>query len=248
MHRNDSYTFAIYNRVGDKSAAQKEWKARFENRTLPTEQPQDKVVEIRANAAATEILLYDEIGVWGITAKSFITALATITTPDIVVRINSPGGDVFDGLAIYNALKAHKGNVTCVVDGLAASAASFIALAGSTVRIHENALMMIHRAWGLAIGNQSDMADMATVLGKIDGQLADIYAKQTGKSSAEMLALMKGDSDGTWFTAAEAAALNLVDEIIDPAEGPQDEADSGASKASALIGAMRRRLALADRD
>jgi hypothetical protein len=88
--------------------------------------------------------------------------LAGITTPSICVRINSPGGDVFDGLAIYNALLAHDAKgTTCVVDGLAASAASFIALAGDTVSMHESAMMMVHRAWGLAIGNEADMTDMA---------------------------------------------------------------------------------------
>lgn len=237
----------IFNLVGDKAAAQAAWKARFENRTLPTEQPKAKAIDVRAAADTTEILVYDEIGVWGITAKNFVAALATITTPNIVVRINSPGGDVFDGLAIYNALKAHKANITCVVDGLAASAASFIALAGDTVSIHESAMIMIHRAWGFAIGNQSDMADMATVLGKIDGQLADIYAKQTGKPADEMAALMKGDSDGTWFTAQEAADINLVDEIVAPVKDPA-QSDEETNKAVARVTAMRRRLALADHE
>jgi ATP-dependent Clp endopeptidase proteolytic subunit ClpP len=242
---------SIFNKLAtDKLAAQQAWKARFENRTLPTKADcQTKAIEVKAavEANTTEILLYDEIGVWGITASVFVAALNTITTPNIRVRINSPGGDVFDGLAIYNALANHKGNVTCVVDGLAASAASFIALAGKTVSIHENAMMMIHRAWGVAIGNQADMADMVTVLGKIDAQLAGIYAKQTGKSVEEMSALMAGDTDGTWFTAQEAAALSMVDEIISPDE-EDDEEDDDTNKAVARIHAMRRRLALAERE
>lgn len=239
----------IFNRTGDKSLAQKEWRARFENRTLPKELPKAKIVEVRAAVAAdtTEILLYDEIGVWGVTAKDFVTALDKITTPNIVVRINSPGGDVFDGLAIYNALANHKANVTCLVDGLAASAASFIAMAGDTVSINESAMMMIHRAWGFAIGNHTDMADMATVLSKIDGQLAGIYAKQTGKSVEEMSALMAGESDGTWFTAQEAADINLIDEIVVPGE-QSDEQDEETAKALARVKAMRRRLALADHE
>lgn len=242
----------VFNRVGDKSAAREEWRARFENRTLPKELPKAKLVEVRANpvdAGATEILLYDEIGMWGISAKDFVTALDTITTPNIIVRINSPGGDVFDGLAIYNALKAHKASITCVVDGLAASAASFIALAGDTVSIHESAMMMIHRAWGVAIGNQADMADMVTVLGKIDAQLAGIYAKQTGKSVEDMLALMTGESDGTWFTAQEAADLNLIDEIVVPGGEPREDDDEDeTAKALARVKAMRRRLAIADHE
>lgn len=249
--------FAVFNRAGDKDAARKDWKARFENRK-PGEQRKAKAVEVRASTAAdtTDILLYDEIGYWGVTAKEFITALATITTPNICVRINSPGGDVFDGLAIFNALANHKANVTCVVDGLAASAASFIALAGKTVSIHESAMIMIHRAWGFAIGNEADMTDMAKVLAKIDGQLAGIYAKQTGKKADAMLALMAGDSDGTWFTAQEAADIGLVDEIVAPAEegddpkkvvAPETE-DPEMAKALARVSAMRRRLSLADHD
>ena len=252
--------FVIVNAVGDKVAARKEWKARFENRTPPTEPRQAKKVEIKTAAGdTTDILLYEEIGWYGVTAKDFNTALAAITTPNVRVRINSPGGDVFDGLAIYNALLAWKGNVECVVDGLAASAASFIAMAGDTVRIHESAMLMVHRAWGLAIGNEADMTDMAKTLAKIDGQLAEIYAKQCGKKSDAMLALMAGDADGTWFTAREAADLGLVDEIIDPGteedpnpmapeiedpESPDDE----MAKAMARVAAMRRRLAMAAHD
>lgn len=247
-------SFVIFNHVlADKVRAQKEWAARFENRKPPTEARKPKAVAIRAAAApdTTDILLYDEIGYWGITAKDFVAALETITTPNICVRINSPGGDVFDGLAIYNALKSHKANVTCVIDGLAASAASFIALAGSTVSIHQSAMVMIHRAWGFAVGNQASMLDIAAVLGKIDNQLAAIYAKQTGKSVEEIAALMTGDVDGTWFTADEAAALNLVDEVVVPAspeEGDDEEEAEGEEMAQALarMSAMRRRLALAE--
>lgn len=279
MHQSLRLPFAVFNIAGDKTAARTAWKARFENRTPPTAPRQAKKIEIKAAATAdcTDILLYDEIGYWGVTAKEFNTALAGITTANIRVRINSPGGDVFDGLAIYNALSAWKGDVECVVDGLAASAASFIAMAGDTVSIHESAMLMIHRAWGMAIGNEADMSDMAKVLAKIDGQLADIYAKQSGKKSAAMLALMAGDSDGTWFTAQEAADLGLVDEVIAPdteespnplADGEDDpccdpespdynpddpncdcpEEAKAAAKMKVKMMAMRRRLAMAEAD
>lgn len=244
--------FFVFNHaLTDKLRAQKDWKARFENRKPPTQPVTAKVVEVRAAATAdtTDILLYDEIGFWGITAKAFVTALESVATPNVCVRINSPGGDVFDGLAIYNALTNYKGKVSCVVDGLAASAASFIALAGETVSIHESAMMMIHRAWGFAIGNQADMRELAAVLEKIDNQLAGIYAKQTGKTVDEMAALMAGDVDGTWFTAQEAAAMNLVDEVIaseeDPA-GEDQQQDDEMAKALARVSAMRRRVALAE--
>lgn len=243
-------------KFSDKAEAAKAWRERFQNRSPSDRKP--KAIEVRATADedTTEILIYDEIGWFGLTAKDFVAALAGITTPNILVRIQSYGGDVFDGLAIYHALKNHKGNVTCVVDGLAASIASIIALAGKTVSIHESAMMMIHRAWGFAIGNEADMTDMAKVLAKIDSQLAGIYAKQTGKKSDAMLALMAGDSDGTWFTAQEAADIGLVDEIVAPAEeggdpkkvvAPETE-DPEMAKALARVSAMRRRLSLADHD
>ncbi|HTE35782.1 MAG TPA: head maturation protease, ClpP-related [Reyranella sp.] len=245
----------IPNLAGDKEAAHTAWHARFHNRKPPApgEVREARVVKVQAGLQAdtTEILLYDEIGYWGVTAKEFVAALAEIGSPKIVVRINSPGGDVFDGLAIYGALanlkSTTKQSVTTQIDGLAASAASFIALAGDTVSIMESAMMMVHRAWGLAIGNEADMTDMATTLRQIDGQLAGIYAKQTGKPVEEMSALMAGTSDGTWFTAQEAADLGLVDEVIDPDAERDPEAEASA-KTMAALQAMRRRLALADHD
>jgi ATP-dependent Clp endopeptidase proteolytic subunit ClpP len=195
-----------------------------------------------------EILLYDEIGYWGVTAQDFVTQLAQITAGTINVRINSPGGDVFDGLAIYQALKSHPATINTFVDGWAASAASFIALAGDTVTMGENAFMMIHKAWGVGVGNATDMRDLANTLDKIDGQLASIYAKKTGKSAAEMLALMAGESDGTWFTAAEAKAIGLADAV--DAESAAEDANEKEAQAGALrrIANMRRRLNLAVHD
>lgn len=239
------HSFAVFNRAGDKEAARADWKKRFNNRVSAQRTPGK--LEIRAAASdTTEILFYDEVGYFGISSKDFATQLATITTPKILLRISSPGGDAFDGLAIYNSLLAHPADISTVVDGLAASAASFIALAGDTISMHESAMMMVHRAWGIAIGNQADMADMANTLQKIDGQLAGIYAKQTGKPVDEMLALMTGESDGTWLTADEAAALGMIDAVI-------KDGDATASKALAVeqtnrILAMRRRLAIADHD
>jgi len=264
--RGATVPYAVFNLVGDTAAARAAWKARFENRKPPTEPRAAKKIEVKAAAVAdtTDIMLYDEIGPWGISAKDFNIALAGITTSNICVRINSPGGDVFDGMAIYNALKTSSKNISCVIDGLAASAASFIAMAGSTVSIHESAMVMIHRAWGFAIGNAGDMAEMVTVLNKIDGEIAAIYSKQSGKTPAEMLQLMIGESDGTWFTSTEAAAAGLVDEVIapeadeddddDPAVDPDpnpdpDDPDSGDPDMKARVAATakaRRRLALAE--
>ncbi|MFT4098619.1 MAG: Clp protease ClpP [Rhodoblastus sp.] len=202
------------------------WRAHFENRA-PLSRAK---ISARVSAAApdtTEVMVYDEIGFWGVTAKDFAATLAGISTPNIVLRINSPGGDVFDGIAIHSAIKAHAAKVTARIEGLAASAASFLALAADSVEMDANAFFMIHNAWGLAIGNKADMQDMATVLAKIDGQIAAIYAAKTGKSAAAMAALMDGETDGTWFNADEAKAEGFVDAIVNgKADDPDEDGDS----------------------
>lgn len=233
--------------AADKDAARQKWNDRFNNRT-PTSHTHKKI-DVRAAASdTTEIFIYEEIGWFGISAKDFIDILANIATPRINVRLNSPGGDVFDGIAIYNALKAHPAEITCQVDGLAASAASFIALAGKKVVMADNALLMAHKAWGIAIGNMSDMLETAMILEKIDAQLAGIYSKKTGKPSEECAAMMAGEDkrDGTWFTAEEAKAYGLVDEIM-MMDAPDEEHEAAAAMRVKVL-AMKRRLAIAERD
>lgn len=174
--------------------------------------------DVRAAAdGETEILLYDEIGYWGVTAKEFVLALVAAGPGPITLRINSPGGDVFDGMAIYNALRARAAPVKCVVDGIAASAASFIAIAGQSMEMGEMSMCMIHKAWGFTIGNDDDHLDQAMTLAKIDGQLADAYARKTNKSSADMLAVMKAE---TWYTSSEAKAAGLCDVITTTPPAP----------------------------
>lgn len=169
-------------------------------------------LQIRAaDGEPTEILLYDEIGYWGVTAKDFVLALAAAGPGPIVLRINSPGGDTFDGLAIYNALKARTAPVTVVVDGIAASAASFIAMAGSKVTMPEQAMLMIHNCWGIVIGNRNDMTEMSQVMLKIDGLMAGIYAAKTGRAVTEMAAAMDAE---TYYTSTEAKAVGFCDEIM----------------------------------
>lgn len=174
--------------------------------------------EVRAGADGepTEILLYDEIGYWGITAKEFVLALAAAGPGPIRLRINSPGGDTFDGLAIYNALRARTSGVTVVVDGIAASAASVIAMAGQRVEMPEQAMLMIHNCWGLCVGNRNDMLEMASIQEKIDGQMAQIYASKCSKPVADMSAAMDAE---TYYTSTEAKALGLCDVIMATASG-----------------------------
>lgn len=174
-----------------------------------------KRAKFRCEAETAEVLIYDEIGrTWdgeGISAKDFVTDLRALDgVTDLVVRINSPGGDVFDGMAIYEALRAWKGRVSVKIDSLAASAASVIAMAGDTVEIAENGFMMIHRGSGLVWGNAKDMAKMADTLTKIDGQIATAYQRKAEGTLKEWLAAM---DEETWYNAEESVAIGLADTV-----------------------------------
>lgn len=208
-------------------AAQKFLASRPEAQALYAKTVGEQRLDVRAAADGkpAEILLYDEIGFWGTTASDFVKALASAGEGPITLRISSPGGDVFDGIAIANAIKA-RGGVTAVVDGLAASAASFIMIAADAVQIHESAMVMVHKAWGFTVGNEDDHLEQAITLGKIDGVMAGMYAGKTGKTTEEMSAVMAAE---TWFTAAEAMEAGLVDEVIKAAEkpAPRVAAESG---------------------
>src|SRR5690606_4620718 len=134
------------------------------------------------------------------------------------VKINSPGGDVFDGIAIYNMLADYNGPVTVTVDGLAASAASFIAMAGSTVQMNRAAQMMIHDASGFAFGNAADMRAMAALRAQVSDTAAGIYAARTGRPVDELRDAMLTE---TWYTAQAAVDAGLADEMI-PHPAPAD--------------------------
>ncbi|KQU30335.1 MULTISPECIES: head maturation protease, ClpP-related [unclassified Rhodococcus (in: high G+C Gram-positive bacteria)] len=165
-------------------------------------------------AESTEVLIYDRIGAsfffGGVSASEMVQELNAIDTPEIVVRINSPGGNVFEGIAILNALRAHKAKVTTIVEGLAASAASFIAMAGDEVVMRRNAELMIHDAWGECIGNAKDMADMANQLGRISDNIASIYADKAGGDIGQWRDAMTAE---TWYSDAEAVEAGLADRV-----------------------------------
>ena len=128
---------------------------------------------------------------------------------DLEVHINSPGGDAFDGITIYNALAARQG-VTTVVDGLAASAASVIAQAGSVRTMSPGAMMMIHDAWAMCIGPESEMLETAKVLGKLSDNIASVYAAHSSVPAAEFRAVMRNDC---WYTGQEAVDAGLADRL-----------------------------------
>lgn len=163
---------------------------------------------------ATEIDLYDEIGMWGISAKDFRSKLKD-SAGDIVLRINSPGGSVTDGLAIYNDLVSHKGNVRVEISGIAASIASIIAMAGNEISIAENAFFMVHNAWGMTVGNKEDHASAIDILTKMDDVLARTYATKTKVGIRTVKDWMKNE---TWFTGKEAKEAGLATEILKPAD------------------------------
>jgi len=167
-------------------------------------------IENKTEKEAT-VYIHDEIGYYGVKASEFVKALNEITAKTINLHINSPGGNVFDGVTIYNALRDHKATVKVKIDGLAASIASVIAMAGDTVDIAKNAMMMIHRAWTIAAGNANEMRKTADVLEKIDkGTVIGTYAEKTGLAESELIDLVDAE---TWLTADEAKQLGFVDSI-----------------------------------
>ena len=169
---------------------------------------------IRARTSGTEVLIYDEIGAYGVTAKGFLAELGAL--PDdaaIDLRLNSPGGSVFDAVAIYNALKRHAGDITVWIDGIAASAASYIAMAGDIIVMPENAFLMIHDPSGLVMGTAEDMRSTAEALDKVKGSLIQGYAAKSGKADNEIAALMVAE---TWLDAKDALDLGFIDRIAEP--------------------------------
>lgn len=165
-----------------------------------------------------EIYLYGDIGSggWfstGITADQFrqdLKALGDVRTIDL--RINSDGGDVFHGQAMYSLLNTHPAQITVHVDGLAASAASFVAMAGDQIRIGEAAFMMIHDAWGVGAGSSADLRRAADLLDAVSGTIADIYAGRTGKDVADIKTMMAAE---TWMSGSEAVKAGFADVLVE---------------------------------
>lgn len=184
------------------------------------------------NAAKTddgpaELLIYDEIDSWfGVSADQFARDLNAIDRDEITVRINSPGGAVFDGIAILNALRDHKAKITVVVDSLAASIASVIAMAGDEVVMNRNSQMMVHNAWAVCVGDSRDMQKASERLLRHNANIASIYADRAGGTVDDWLAVM---AEETWLMADEAVDAGLADRVV---ELPEKEANSAAARAS----------------
>jgi ATP-dependent Clp protease protease subunit len=182
-------------------------------------------VEVKDDQA--HVYLYDVIDAWwGASAKDLITALTEAGDRDVQLHINSPGGDVFEARAMASAIVAYPGRVTAHVDGLAASAATTVAVAAEEVRITEGGLFMIHNSWTIAWGNKGELRDTADLLEKVDGSIAADYVRRTGKAVDQVTAWM---DDETWFSSAEALEHGFVD-AVDPATRKETSARALASR------------------
>ena len=159
-----------------------------------------------------DIYIFDEIGTYGVTAQDFISEIKGLKDIPINLRINSLGGDVFDGMAMYNVIKRREAKTTVYIEGIAASIATIIALGADEVIMAENSLFMIHNAWGGTSGEAKDMRKTAETLDKITSELTDIYVKKTGLSFEAIADMM---DEETWLNAEEAFALGFIDTISD---------------------------------
>jgi ATP-dependent Clp protease protease subunit len=174
------------------------------------DRPKRREIENASGSEAT-VYLYDSIDpYYGVNAETFVKDFNAITAPTIHLRINSPGGDVFDARSIATAIAQHASTVVAHVDGLAASAASYIAIAADQVEMAPGSFLMIHKAWTFAFGNSDDLLSTAALLEKVDGSLAADYAKKTGKSAAQIDEWMSAE---TWFTAEEAVTEGFADKV-----------------------------------
>ena len=189
-----------------------------------------------ASDADNSISIYDSIGEnWegtGVTAKRISAVLRSIGAKDVVVNINSPGGDFFEGVAIYNLLREYQGKVTVRVLGVAASAASVIAMAGDEILMGEGSFLMIHNAWAVAVGNRHDMRDTAQVLEPFDAAMAALYAQQTGMTIKDAQTLMDRE---TWIGADQAVADGFASGLIPSSAIAHSAKASAARKPLALI-------------
>lgn len=218
----------------------------------PTAHPTPKTTQSRKtpdrcwyafrNATETEveIYLYDEIGFWGTGAKEFIAELRQHAGKHVHLRINSPGGEVIEGTAIFNALKRHAAGVTVHIDAMAASMASVIAMAGNPVFIADNALLMIHDPYTMAAGTSEELRKCADLLDTMKAALVRAYVAKTGMPEAEIEAMM---GEETWLGATEAVALGFADAIED---GVEAAASVTPEKARARFDMLKKAMANAE--
>lgn len=195
-------------------AGPKTWRIRGGQEALRrvTEPPADKgwYRILNAATARAEVSVYGDVGEWGVTSADFSRDLAAVTAPAIDLRINSRGGEVWEGLAIYNAIRRHPAQVTSHVDAAALSIASVIAQAGDTRLIAPQGSLMVHNASGVCVGEHRDMRSTAELLEQLTGQIADVYAERSGGTVAQWRTAMDAE---TWYTAGQAVTAGLADRV-----------------------------------
>lgn len=169
-------------------------------------------IKAEASSKSADVYIFDEIGTFGLTAQSFIEEIKSYKDTPMSLHINCVGGDVFEGMAIYNVLKKRTARTTVYIEGIAASMGSVIALAGDEVIMAENSLFMIHNAWGGAMGEATEIRKTAALLDKISGEIADIYTKKTNLPYNRVKEMM---DEETWLSADEAYNLGFIDSISD---------------------------------
>ena len=186
------------------------------------------VTESDSTITIFDVIGEDDMG-GGVSLRRIAAALRRIGPQAVTVQINSPGGDMFEGISIYNLLRAHPAAVTVEVLGLAASAASIIAMAGDEIHMSPGSFLMLHNAWGVVIGNRHDMAEAAALFETFDAALAGIYAARSGRPQVEVVALLDAE---TFLSAEEAIAAGMADCMVEgsaaglPAQSPQSGAQS----------------------
>jgi ATP-dependent protease ClpP protease subunit len=195
--------------------------------------------ENSASGGSVEISIYDEIGFGGVSAKDFLAEVQKFSGQHIDLRINSVGGSVTEGAAIYNALRRHQGGLTVHVDGLAASMASVIAMAGDKTLVADNALLMIHNPWSISMGDAETMRKEAAVLDKIKSTLVNAYTRKTGMDAATIGQMMDAE---TWLDSTEAVAMGFADGIEDGLEAAASVTrDSARARFDKLTNLMARK-------
>lgn len=182
------------------------------------------------DASAASVHIYGDIGSWGITAAAFVDELKMVDAAEINLYINSPGGEVFDGLAIHNALRSHRARVMVQVDSLAASIASVIAMAGDRIVMSPHSQMMIHDASGVSCGNPEELREYADFLDRQSDNIAAVYAERAGGTKLQWRKRMQAE---TWYFADEAVEAGLADEVAAPDRQPDVPAQEDRAVAAA---------------
>jgi ATP-dependent protease ClpP protease subunit len=189
----------------------------------------------KKQASVLELFIYSEIGEdWfgeGITPQSVTDSIKAAKADggfdSIAVHLNSPGGSAFDGVAIHNVLRQQKVPVNVIVEGLAASAAFTIAMAGDTIQVCDGAMMMLHNAWSIAMGDATDMRSMADTLDKVSGSMRDVYSKRSGLAAGDVEALMSAE---TWLSPQDAVEKGFADSVMSTTPEKSKEASALVSQ------------------